>query len=383
MPAGDPTAGAGLIAALVRDGGRPFRYRVAVARLVGIRPPEVQAIARAGRYGAPVPPRPAVRRPRAFQGAAAERAPAVDAGPRSAAVPAGAAPGGDAAPRAAIAPPVARLSGDRTVTLPLAPPAIAGARAAAPLPAATVTGGALAPPAAPAGTGSEPPRSIQVPGARLAPGARPTPASAASAPPARERTVAPARSSPTPAIARAGAAPPSLVGDHRAARTPARASAADDLAPAVDAPPRATAPRGDRGAPGPAAITVADLTAIRAMATGGAPRLSARTAEQAAIAGRVDLAALAAGHPLRAARPPLAASAPLAPAAITDARLHDKIAELTREVAVLRQGQRSAAAAPAPRPAATAPASPPPATPSDAIWARRHAGARRFRVGRG
>jgi len=426
MPAGETTAGAGLIAALVGDGGRPFRYRMAVARLVGLRPPEVQAIARAGRYGAPVPPLPAVRRPRTTIGiAAGAAAPATAPVLRSTAATADAVRDGAASrsspARGAAAPPATSLSGDRTMAPAAESRADVGSSAAAVLATTTVTRIAPAMPAAPVGSANAP-QSIQVPAARVAPGAPPAIAHRASAPIAHrasapaalERAAAPAvplsapstRSAPT--LSRAAAAPTTLeppVRDPRGtlapATVPAIEHAAVHRAAAATVPPRATEARGEPVVASPAAITVADLTAIRAMVAGGAPQLPAHTAERAALAHRIDLDALAAGHPLRAAIAPRGpvASQPIAPpraadAAPTaqlrpptaDARLHNKIAELTREVAALRQSQRDAAAAP--RPAAAAPTLPPPVprtatTPSATTWARRHVSAQRFRVGRG
>jgi hypothetical protein len=88
MSGRDPAvAGAGLVAALVRAGQKRFRYRVTVHRLLGIRPREVQAIARPGGHGAPVRSGPRPGR----EDARSRRAPARDPAAAAAIEPAPAA----------------------------------------------------------------------------------------------------------------------------------------------------------------------------------------------------------------------------------------------------------------------------------------------------
>lgn len=406
MPDRDAAAGAGLIAALVRSGYKRFRYRTAVHRLVGSRPTEVQAIARAGRHGTPVPP---VRRGR-------PAAPASTSVPDQANVLVGPAvrcaepdSPASAAPRPSPRPlevthAVVQVRGTAeaaasTPHIAVTPPAHAAPWVAPAIRRSDVRAQRVAPPVVEISstvTAGAPAADL----AMSAPGHRPAVAYAAPTPPnaatvssrvAPRASMPPPASSPDPASF-TSAARFRAVAEGSSNPEPAHLATSPTSAAAVRVELLTAAPAHSLDAAhaqSPAQVTVDELVAPRAQAPltglarhGQAPRAIAEP-HRTHVPATLD----APGHGNPVA--PLAPR-PTAPPrlASTDAKLHGRIFELAREVAALRQGQRetaSRAVAPPPDP------SPRPALqvrtrgvqpPSDARWARRYVGPLRFRVSR-
>jgi hypothetical protein len=425
MSAPEASAGAGLIAALARSGSKPFRYRTAVAHLVGTRPPQVQALARVGRHGLPVsivPPARHARLAAASPGHLTRSAAHPTSEPtqeivdsRASRAAAVAAPLLAVVPHASVAPTAALSDALTSRALPVTSPPLPGPRPprierpiadSCPAPPPVIEIGA---------TATLISEATRPPGYRsLAPlGAAPLRAAPLGAAPLGATPLGAAPLGATPLGATPPPNPRSLLASVVPLASPTRSAVSTSLGERVEPPliPLATPAAPDltrrvspviareanpqavpmleteSTGPRPGSAGLGEHAVLRALAN-AAPQLLPPLANPTTVGKRVTLAApaLPFAPAAGAAAPPLSAPA----RAAAEARLHSKIAELTREVAALQQGQREAATRSAASRAEPAAVPTPPAIaarrnppPNDANWARHHAGLLRFRVTRG